>query len=76
VKQIVQARLDAESAKMLDRLVRKMGSTPSEIVRQGIRLVAATQGSSGASRIAGIGAFSSGIPDLGSSKKHLEGFGR
>jgi hypothetical protein len=27
-------------------------------------------------RIAGLGKFTSGLPDLGSNKKHLRGFGK
>ncbi len=39
------------------------------VVREGIRLLAATQPKS--RKVAGLGKFSSGIPDLGSDKKHL-----
>jgi hypothetical protein len=58
----VQARLD------------RLGLSPSMVVREGIRLLAATQPKS--RKIAGLGKFSSGASDLGSNKKHLQGFGR
>jgi hypothetical protein len=58
----VQARLD------------RLGLSPSMVVREGIRLLAATQPMS--RKIAGLGKFSSGASDLGSNKKHLQGFGR
>jgi hypothetical protein len=41
---------------------------------KGIRLLAATQPKS--RKIAGLGKFSSGASDLGTNKKHLQGFGR
>ena len=37
-----QARLAAETEKMLDRLVDELGLSPSRVVREGIRLLAAT----------------------------------
>jgi hypothetical protein len=71
---IVQARLDADTEKALTRLVDQLGVSPSMVVRQGIRLLAASQPK--IRKIAGLGKFSSGIPDLGSNKKHLRDFGR
>ena len=70
----VQARLDADTQKTLARLVDQLGVSPSTVVREGIRLLAASQPKS--RKIAGLGKFSSGVPDLGSNKKHLRGFGR
>ena len=70
----VQARLDADTEKTLTRLVDQTGLSPSMVVREGIRLLAASQPRS--RKIAGLGKFSSGIPDLGSNKKHLRDFGR
>jgi hypothetical protein len=58
----VQARLD------------RLGLSPSMVVREGIRLLATTQPKN--RKIAGLGKFSSGASDLGSNKKHLQGFGR
>jgi hypothetical protein len=70
----IQARLDADTQKTLARLVDQLGVSPSTVVREGIRLLAASHPKS--RKIAGLGKFSSGIPDLGSNKKHLRGFGR
>jgi hypothetical protein len=71
---IVQARLDADTEKALAKLVDQMGLSPSMVVREGIRVLAASQPK--IRKIAGLGKFSSGVPDLGSNKKHLRGFGR
>jgi hypothetical protein len=76
MSQTVQARLDTESQKKLDRLVRRLGWSPSKVVREGIRLLDACQTRELPKRITGIGKFSSGIRDLGSNKSHLKGFGR
>jgi hypothetical protein len=70
---IVQAKLDAKTEKTLARLVDQMGLSPSIVVREGIRLLAACQPKS--RRIIGLGKFSSGIADLGSKKRHLRRFG-
>ncbi len=70
----VQARLDPDTDKTLARLARQMGLSPSMVVREGIRVLAASQPKN--RKIVGLGKFSSGIPDLGSNKKHLRGFGR
>jgi hypothetical protein len=72
----VQARLDPEAQRSLARLVRRLGWTPSTVVREGLRLLAAATPAKGRPRVAGMGRFSSGVADLGSSKKHLQGFGR
>ncbi len=72
----VQARLDRESQKKLNRLVRRLGLSPSEVVREGIRLLAACQTQHPPARIIGAGRFASGKSDLGSNKAHLKGFGR
>jgi hypothetical protein len=73
---IVQARLDEESQRKLAQLVNRLGLSPSEVVREGLRVLAACQLGNGRRRIIGQGQFDSGIKDLGSNKKHLKGFGR
>jgi hypothetical protein len=75
MKATLQARLSVEEQRSLARLVDRLGWSPSRIVREGLRLVSAAHGPAG-QRIAGLGRFASGIPDLGSNKKHLKGFGR
>jgi hypothetical protein len=72
----VQARLDPETQRALNRLVRRLGMSPSALVREGIRLLAACQQAPAEKKITGLGQFRSGIADLGSNKRHLRGFGR
>ena len=77
MKSAVQARLSLADRKLLDELVRDLDRTPSEIVREGLRLVRKAHPTvSAAHRIIGSGKFRSGIPDLATNKKYLEGFGR
>jgi hypothetical protein len=72
----VQARLDRRSQLALEELVRRLGWSPSRVVREGLRLLAACYGKPSQERVIGIGRFASQVPDLGSNKKHLRGFGR
>ena len=72
----IQARLDPDSQKALERLASRLGWSPSKIVREGIRLLESCYGQSAGQRIVGLGKFSSGVRDLGSNKRHLKGFGR
>ena len=73
----IQARLDESSQKALARLVRQLGWSPSKVVREGLRLLAACHlGSGGRRKIIDQGKFASGIPDLASNKEHLKDFGR
>ena len=76
MKANVEARLDRRSQVALERLVRCLGWSPSRVVREGVRLLAACYGSHSRKRVIGQGRFASGLPDLGSNKKHLRGFGR
>ncbi len=77
MKNTVQARLDVESQAALDRLVQRLGWSPSRVVRESLRLMMLQYDAAPRNRkIAGIGEFDSGMPDLGSNRKHLEGFGR
>jgi hypothetical protein len=70
----VQARLDAETQAVLDRL-RQRGLSVSEVIREGIHLVEKQQLPVARPRLIGIGMFSSGIGDLATKKKYMEGFG-
>jgi hypothetical protein len=76
MKANVQARLDRRSQVALERLVRRLGWSPSRVVREGVHLLAACYGVPSAKRVIGVGRFASGVSDLGSNKKHLRGFGR
>jgi len=76
MKANVQARLDRRSQIALERLVRRLGWSPSRVVREGVHLLAACYAGPLAQRVIGAGRFASGLPDLGSNKNHLRGFGR
>ena len=72
----IQARLDKETEQALARLVKRLGWSPSRVVREGLRLLAECYVPKGRRTIIGQGRFSSGVPDLGSNKEHLRGFGK
>jgi hypothetical protein len=72
----VQARLDRETQAALESLVRRLDWSPSRVVREGLRLMAACYGTASQTKVVGIGRFASNITDLGSNEKHLKGFGR
>ena len=75
MKTSVQARLDEESAAALEDLQRRLGMSSSQIVREGIRLVLKSRAASPRRKLIGIGEFDSGIADLATNPKHMEGFG-
>jgi hypothetical protein len=72
----IQARLDQPSQKALAKLVKQTGWSPSRVVREGLRLLAACYPGGGRRKIIGLGKFASGIHDLGSNKEHMRGFGK
>jgi hypothetical protein len=72
---LVQVRLDDETDGILRELQRSTGLSNSEIVGRGVRSLAALSRPASVIRVVGLGRFSSGVRDLGSNKKHLEGFG-
>ena len=72
----IQARLDQPSQKALAKLVKRLGWSPSKVVREGLRLLAACHVTGGRRTIHGQGKFASGVGDLSSNKKHMKGFGR
>jgi hypothetical protein len=76
MRTVIQARLDNRSQKTLKLLVRELGWTPSRVVREGLRALEANYFRRKKRGIIGLGKFSSGIPDLGSNKKHLQDFGK
>lgn len=57
-------------------LVRELGWTPSQVVREGLRILEASHLRRKGRGIIGLGKFRSGVTDLGSNKKHLRDFGR
>jgi hypothetical protein len=72
----IQARLDNLSRKRLQLLVRELGWSPSQVVREGLRVLEASHLRRKKRGIIGLGKFRSGVSDLGSNKKHLRNFGR
>jgi hypothetical protein len=76
MSRIVHARLDAATEKILRQLERRLGWNDSKVVREGIKALHSFVSPSKKRRVVGVGRFSSGIPDLGSNKDHLKGFGR
>src|SRR5579872_1505453 len=76
VKTSVQARLDRRSQAALERLVKHLGWSPSKVVREGVGLLPACYGTPSRRKVVGTGRFASGLTDLGSNEKRLEGFGR
>ena len=75
---IVHARLDETTRKILQRLKRRYGWSDSEAVRQGIRALNKPESTprDRSKQIVGLGKFESGVPDLGSNKNYLRDFGR
>lgn len=68
--------MDRKSQLALESMVRKLGWSPSQVVREGVRLLAACYTVPTKIKVIGVGRFASGLPDLGSNKKRLDGFGR
>jgi hypothetical protein len=71
----IHAMLDDRSRKRLAALVRKLGWTPSQVVREGLRVLEESYARRKCRGVIGLGKFRSGIADLGSNKKHLRNFG-
>ncbi len=72
---VVQARLDEEAQQALAEVIKRNGWSTSKAVREGLRLLVQQQVGDAASRMIGIGMFASGVSDMGSNKKYLEGLG-
>ena len=78
MKTYVHARLGAEEREVLEELKRATGRSESEIVREGLRLVAkAHPPAQSALQAAGrsVGRFKKGPKDLSTRRDHLDGFG-
>jgi Ribbon-helix-helix protein, copG family len=72
---VVHARLDDETDGLLRRLRRSTGLGDSELIRRGLRALDTVSAGKGRPSVIGLGAFASGVSDLGSNKRHLDGFG-
>jgi hypothetical protein len=78
MKAYIHARLGDEERAALEQLKQSTGQTESEIVRRGLKLVAAEERRRrSALQLAGksAGRFKKGPRDLSANRKHLEGFG-
>ncbi len=78
VKTYIHSRLGKEDRQILDVLKRSTGSSESELVRRGLRLVAEEEkGRRSALELVGetAGRFKGGPRDLSTGRSHLEGFG-
>lgn len=78
MKSFVHARIDSNERQALEVLKRATGSSESELVRRGLKLVMAEHGQeSSALHLAGrsVGRFRKALKDLSSNPKHLDGFG-
>lgn len=73
---IIHARLDGNTDSLRSELQTQLGWNDSQIVREGIKALSALVRTKGKRKIIGLGRFRSGIPDLGSNNKHLNGFGK
>jgi hypothetical protein len=80
MKNYIHARLDREEQALLKELIKVTGETISALVKKGLRLVYQKEmkPAKSALELAGdaVGCVASGIRDLSTNKKHLEGFGR
>lgn len=75
MKTSIQARLDPETQVILERLTKRLGWSSSQVVREGLRLLAKDHKVSTGTKIIGLGQFD-GPPDLATNKKYMKGFGR
>lgn len=73
---IIHARLDDDTDSLRTALQKQLGWSDSQIVREGIKSLSMLVRKQGQRKIVGLGKFASGIDDLGSNKKHLQGFGK
>lgn len=78
MSEIVHARLDPETRRVLKALKHQFGWNDSEVVRRAINALGAAclSAAGGHPPIRGLGEYASGISDLGSNPEHLNGFGR
>ena len=76
MSRVIHARIDEETEKVLKELKRRLGWNDSNVVREGIKALSVMLVPKRRRKVYGLGRFESGIPDLGSNKDHLEGFGR
>jgi hypothetical protein len=71
----VQARLDEEAREALQTLVMRNGWSPSQAVRESLIHMVRQVSTTPRRRIIGVGIAASGIGDLSTNPRHMEGFG-
>jgi hypothetical protein len=76
MRSAIQIRLDDRSGRRLAVLVRELGWTPSEMMREGLRILEARYLRRKRPGIIGLGRFRSGVSGLGTDEKHLRNFGQ
>jgi len=78
MKTYIHARLSKQDRVILEDLKKSTGSSESELVRRGLRLILRdVKPKKNALELAGhsVGKFKQGPRDLATNRKHLEGFG-
>jgi hypothetical protein len=73
---MVQSRFDAKAEAALKRVTRTHGWTTSQALRECVLRVDEETTAKPRPRLIGAGCFDSGITDLATNKKHMEGFGK
>ena len=76
MSRVIHARLDKDTDSLRSELQKRLGWNDSQIVREGIKSLSVLLRTGGKRKIIGQARYKSGIPDLGSNKKHLAGFGK
>ena len=71
-----QVRLDDEIQADLEGLAKHLGVSQSEVMREGIRLMKEKHKPQPRKKLIGVGMFSSGLTDLSTNPKYMEGFGQ
>ena len=72
---IVQTRLDEGTKAELEKAARQQGKSVSDLVREGIRVVVNRHSAPQRRKWIGVGKYDTGIPDLSTNPKYMEGFG-
>ena len=73
---VVQARLDKEAQAALHSLVKRHGWSQSQAVRESLLQMERQEMRTKKRRIIGVGIVATGIGDLSTNEKHMEGFGK
>ena len=72
----VQARLDEKAEAALLHIANAEGWTTSQVIRECLLEAAERRTAKPRPRLIGAGCFDSGVTDLATNKKHMEGFGK